>query len=272
MIDDLKKQIDDSQFILVGIGSEWNWVRTGINSDERYSKLLKYCDKEGFQWLLPIVEYEYAYYHTDVKIEKAYEGLKKLIGDKKYFLVSELFLQDALMYGFDPAKSVYPCGTYMYLQTPDLDDNLILAEKCEEFQELVQKIHKIINENDGDFDEKEVFLKPFKDGKELYLNQKRTEYRNIKYNEVAYKENWETYMKYLTTTVNNKLLIIELGVGLDYPTVIRWPFEKVTFVNKKVRFIRVHEKIYQHTKEIEDKTDSIKMNSVDYILQESKGL
>ena len=66
--------------------------------------------------------------------------------------------------------------------------------------------------------------------------------------------------------------MLELGVGLDYPTVIRWPFEKVAFINNKARLIRVHERLYHHTPEIEAKTDSIQMNSVDYILQESTRL
>ena len=72
--------------------------------------------------------------------------------------------------------------------------------------------------------------------------------------------------------MGKKLLLIELGVSLDYPTVIRWPFEKVVFVNDKAHLIRAHEKLYHHTPEIKDKTDSIQMNSVDYILQESEGL
>lgn len=78
-------------------------------------------------------------------------------------------------------------------------------------------------------------------------------------------------MKFLTNTLNSKLLILELGVGLDYPTVIRWPFEKVAFINKQAHLIRVHEKLYQHTPEIQDKTESVQMNSVNYILQENNG-
>ena len=79
-------------------------------------------------------------------------------------------------------------------------------------------------------------------------------------------------MTYLSRTLNSNLLILELGVGLEYPTVVRWPFEKITFINKKAHLIRVHEKLYHHTPEIDGKTDSIPMNSVDYCLQESKGL
>ena len=64
--------------------------------------------------------------------------------------------------------------------------------------------------------------------------------------------------------------MLELGVGLEYPTVVRLPFENVVSLNKKAHLVRVHEKLYQATPEIKEKTDSIKMNSVDYILQESR--
>lgn len=268
----LFKYIEDADIIIVGIGSEWNWVKTGLKNDVRYKQLIEYCGREGNQWLLPIVEYEYAYYNNDTKIENAYRALRKLIGDKKYFLVSDIFLQDALMYGFDPDCSVYPCGNYMYLQTSDPEDQLIEAAKSEEFMDIVNSIHCIINDLDGNIGDDSSFSHPFLDGKQLYLNQKRSEYKIVKYNEAAYIANWDRYMKYLSQTLNSNLLILELGVGLEYPTVVRWPFEKVTFVNKKAHLIRVHEKLYHHTPEIADKTESIQMNSIDFVCQESKEL
>lgn len=268
----LRESIENADSIIIGIGNEWNWVKKGIKSDDRYSGLINYSKKEDYRWLLPIIEYEYAYYNSDKRIEDAYHGLKNLIGDKKYFLISDLCLQDALLYGFDPSKSVYPCGNYMYVQTPEADGELYNAEECSEFTSLVNKIHDIVISENGVLPDDIHFTKPFLEGKELYLNQKRDEYRNIKYNEKSYQGNWDVYTKYLTHTLNSNLLILELGVGLEYPTVMRWPFEKVTFINKKAHLIRVHEKLYQHTPEIEDKTDSIQMDSVNYILQESKGL
>ncbi len=268
----LSELIEKADQCIIGIGSEWNWVKSGINGDCRYSQILEYCKQEGNQWILPIVEYEFAYYNNDNRIEEAYKGLRKLIGDKKYFLVSDLFLQDALLYGFDISKVVYPCGNYMYLQSTNDKDPLLEAQKVPEFMEIVNSIHKIITELDGNIGEDSVFSKPFFEGKELYLNQKRTEYSKIIYNENSYKGRWDEYMQYLSRTLNSNLLIIELGVGLEHPTVVRWPFEKVAFINKKAHLVRVHEKLYHHTPEIGDKTDSIQMNSVDFILQESKDL
>jgi len=272
MAETLVNHIEKSDFIIIGIGNEWNWVKNGLKTDDRYNRLIEFSKIEGNQWLLPVIEYEYAYYNSDQKIENAYKGLRKLIGDKKYFLVSDLYLQDAFFYGFDPKKSVYPCGNYMYLQNSEADGELYSAQKCEEFNSIVKNIHDLI-EKGGNFDPQEIsFSKPVMDGKELYLNQKRLEYSTIKYNESSYLGNWDIYKKYLTSTLNSNLLVLELGVGLEYPTVIRWPFEKVTFINKKAHLIRVHERLYQHIPEIENKTDSVHMNSVNYIIQESIGL
>ena len=269
---ELKEQISSADLVIIGIGSEWNWIKSGIKNDPRYGQLLEYCNHEGNHFLLPILEYEYAYYNTDNRTKEAYIGLRKLIDDKKYFIVSDLFLQDAPLNGFDPSKCVNPCGNYTYLQTANGQDELYEAIKVPEFMEKVESIHKIITELDGNIGEDSTFSSVFYNGKELYLNQKRQEYSKIKYNESSYISRWNEYMDYLGRTLNSKLLILELGVGLEYPTVVRWPFEKVTFINKKAHLVRVHEKLYHHTPEIDDKTDSIQMNSVDYILQESQGL
>ena len=59
------------------------------------------------------------------------------------------------------------------------------------------------------------------------------------------EEGWEIYMKWLQGTLNKKLLVLELGVGLKYPDVIRFPFEKVTYFNQKAELIRVHDRLFQ---------------------------
>jgi hypothetical protein len=268
----LSEVIKEYDQIIVGIGNEWDWIKAGIKGDERYHELLQYCEDESNKWLLPIIEFEYGYYHNDEKVDDAYRGLRKLIGDKPHFLISETFIHDAILDGFEEMNCVYPCGNYRYLQTNDLADDLLDVTITEDFNGIVSRIHKIITERGGHLTEGESFYKPFQDGKSLFLNQKRPEYSNIKYNESAYLDNWDRYTRFLSGTMGKSLLLLELGVSLDHPTVIRWPFEKVAFVNNKAHLIRVHEKLYHHTPEIKEKTDSIQMNSVNYILQESEGL
>jgi len=72
-------------------------------------------------------------------------------------------------------------------------------------------------------------------------------------------------MKWLQGTINKKVCILELGVGMKYPTVIRWPFERVAFINEKAKFIRVHDYLNQLTEEIKEKAVSVKANPVELL-------
>ena len=78
-------------------------------------------------------------------------------------------------------------------------------------------------------------------------------------------QDWESYMKWLQGTLNKKLLVLELGVGLQFPSVIRWPFEKIANLNKKAKFYRINEKLYQLTEELSEKGIAISENAIDWL-------
>ena len=95
-------------------------------------------------------------------------------------------------------------------------------------------------------------------------------YNNIyteKYDENGYLGNWQIYTKWLQGTLNKKLCIIELGASMQFPQIIRFPFEKIAFYNQKAQFFRVHSKLYQLTEELKDKGTAIKENPVDFLLK-----
>lgn len=75
-------------------------------------------------------------------------------------------------------------------------------------------------------------------------------------------EAWETYMKWLQGTLNRKLFVLELGVGLKYPDVIRFPFEKIAYFNQKADFCRVHDRLFQLPAELGGKGNSIQLNPI----------
>ena len=77
---------------------------------------------------------------------------------------------------------------------------------------------------------------------------------NEDYDESVYLPQWEVYTKWLQNTLNHKLCVLELGVGFQYPSVIRFPFEKIIYFNQKAKFIRVHSKFAQLTPEIRDRS------------------
>lgn len=78
---------------------------------------------------------------------------------------------------------------------------------------------------------------------------------------------WDKYLKWLTGTLNKSLLTLELGVSLKYPQIIRWPFEKIVFLNEKAFLTRVNEKIPQIGAEISGKGEAIKENCVKWLIE-----
>ena len=59
--------------------------------------------------------------------------------------------------------------------------------------------------------------------------------------------------------------MLELGEGFETPTVMRWPFEKITFFNKKASLYRINSQFYQVPKEVEGKAWGIKADSVEFM-------
>ena len=45
-------------------------------------------------------------------------------------------------------------------------------------------------------------------------------------------ESWEKYLHWLSFTLNQKLCVLELGVGFAHPQLVRFPFEKTAYFNK----------------------------------------
>jgi len=88
------------------------------------------------------------------------------------------------------------------------------------------------------------------------------------YIEEGYLPQWNRYNQWLAGTLNQELLILELGVGFVRPGVIRFPFEKTAFFNQKALLCRVHERFFQTTRELQERAVGIEKNSVTWILDD----
>lgn len=84
------------------------------------------------------------------------------------------------------------------------------------------------------------------------------------------EEQWNSYLNWLTATLNHKLCILELGVGFSAPQVIRWPFEKTAAFNLKSVLVRVNGTFPQLTEELADRGISVKCNAVEFLLNLEK--
>ena len=90
------------------------------------------------------------------------------------------------------------------------------------------------------------------------------------YDESMYLPQWEVYTKWLQNTLNHKLCILELGVGFAYPSVIRFPFEKIAYFNQKARLVRVHSEFAQLTPEIRERSLSVTMSPIKLLTEQEE--
>lgn len=72
---------------------------------------------------------------------------------------------------------------------------------------------------------------------------------------------WDIYLKWLQGTLHKKLLVLELGVGLRYPDLIRFPFEKTVFYNQRAELVRIHDKLFQLPVELKGRGISVEENA-----------
>ncbi|MGN0377829.1 MAG: hypothetical protein ACI4ED_09350 [Suilimivivens sp.] len=225
----MKKKVTDADLVLVGIGEEFEIKETGTEKNKAKDAVLKR--------------------------KQCYNQLKKLLESKNYFIIS--LCMDGIIHeaGFDEDRIVEPCGTYTKLQCSDK----CTADIYEPDPILKEKIQKMI---EGEYVEKELAL-PLcpRCGKTLAFNNILTE----NYAEEGYLDKWQLYKKWLQGTVNRKICVLELGVGMRFPTVIRWPFEKVIYYNQKASFFRVHSKLYQTTAKISERSVGIQSDPMDFL-------
>ena len=167
----------------------------------------------------------------------SYEKLKELLQGRDYFIVTTVTDGKILESGLDPAKIVAPCGNETWRQC---------SKSC------TKDIWEMGEVPDGLCPHCKAPLT----GNTIKADQ---------YIEEGYLPQWSVYTKWLTGTLNKKLVILELGVGFQTPTVVRWPFEKTAFFNQKSYMYRINEKFSQITEELKGRAEGIAENSVEFI-------
>ena len=109
---------------------------------------------------------------------------------------------------------------------------------------------------------KDYFIVTLKDRKGLEQAGISKEQITAPLEEPDNQESWDKYLHWLSFTLNQKLCVLELGVGFAYPQLIRFPFEKTAYFNKKACYIRVSGKFPQLYAEIADRGEAVKEDPV----------
>lgn len=257
--DILINAVNSAEYILVGIGEEWQIERKDIEQTSVWQSFIKKTEKENLpiekSWLLPYVENAAFTEIKNIELESAYKNLLQLVKNKNYFLVTTVIDDKIYESDFEREKIVAPCGGYHFLQCDTgCNEELICAEGI--IKDIISQVK-----------DKKILLvdieKPI-----CKLCKGDLIFNNIhahSYVEKSYLEQWTHYTTWLQRTLNKKVCILELGVGLQYPTVIRWPFEKIGYLNQKADFFRVHHKLFQLSEELKNRGNAIYCNSMEFM-------
>lgn len=250
MMEHIANSIREAQLVLVGVGEEFEAKRL-LKSNEDYQRIIEKVQED---WIVPYVQ-KVMLEQIGTEVKAAYKQLSDCLNNKNYYVIS--LCQDGWIRssGIDPNRISEPCGTYEALQCSEGCNHELYVVP----EELLAQIKKFVAGEIPETDLKQPVCP--RCGKPLVFNQVEAEH----YVEEGYLAKWQKYKLWLQGTVNKKLCVLELGVGMKYPSVIRWPFEKIVFFNQKAELFRVHSKLYQMTEEIKEKGYGICSSPVDFL-------
>lgn len=250
---EFEQTIAGAQMVLAGIGEEFECSRY-LKEQMRYVQIMEDLEaKNSFMWMIPYLQY--LFLRNYEPLLAAMEKLKELLKDKNYYLLTVCMHGIVDEIGYREGRVVSPCGGYRKMQCSSKECDYI----GEVSEELLLQISDYVK---GKLTLEEIRVSSCpKCGKALQFNSLYAE----NYKEAGYLEDWKIYTKWLQGTLNRKLCVLELGVSLNLPTVIRFPFEKIAYFNEKAQFIRVHEKLYHLSLELGGKGIAQAENAVDFL-------
>lgn len=261
-VENVKNTINDSDYVLVGIGELFGYDWKLVESDERYQELFEVINEDrSLEWLLPYLQKVTMDSLPDRKLKEAYFDLAKMISEKDYYVITTTIDDYIYQSGINEKRIITPCGGFRKLQcSNNCNKELINIPNA-----LLKYVQNLYN-NKISLDEiRDKYPECPDCGAYLVPNQIGID----NYAEEGYLDKWGEYRSWIEKTMNRKLTMLELGAGLGFMSVIRNPFEKLASYNQKATLYRVHPTLYMGTPQMEDRCISIQHNPIEWILNDN---
>lgn len=178
---------------------------------------------------------------------KAYTDLFKLVSDKNYFVITTNVDGQFEKSGFDHNKVFEVQGSYGKMQC-----SVGCHKKLYNNTELVKKMLKCRDNLKIDSD-----LVPY-----CPVCHEKMEINIRKDAFFVEDDNWnnlsDSYEKFINDNINKKMVLIELGVGFNTPSIIRFPFEQLAYQYDNITLIRINDKYSDMAYELKNQAICIK--------------
>ena len=253
----LKDAIDGADAILIGAGAELSTAAGLTYADDRFKRFFpdfirKYHFRDmytaGFYPFATKEEF-WAYWSRYILINRyetppkpVYQHLLKLVRDKDYFIITTNVDHCFQKAGFDKARLFYTQGDYGLFQC-----SVPCHRRTYDNEKVI--LQMIAAQKDMRIPSALVPRCP-KCGAPMAMNLRSDEtfVEDLGWNEAASR-----YVEFVEKHLNEKLLLIELGIGNNTPAIIKYPFWKLTAQNPNITYVCVNLGEAQCPKEIEDR-------------------
>lgn len=262
-LDKAKKAIDEADYIVIGAGAGLSTAAGIEYTGERFKKYFEDFIEEynftdmyssGF-YPFKTSEEKWAYWarhvfanRYDVGKTDVYQKLLKLVENKEYFVLTTNVESQFWINGFEDERIFATQGDYGLLQCSEAcHDKLYPNEK---------QVYEWLDSTENFKISSDLIPKCPVCGKEMDLNLRKDNY-------FVEDEKWhqmnERYYNFLNN-IEGKFVFLEIGVGFNTPTIIRYPFEQMTYNNSDATLIRLNLDYPQAIPENKDKTISFDEN------------
>lgn len=257
-IEQLRGKIENTDTIVIGAGAGLSTSAGFTYSRERFQKYFNdFIEKyhfrnmyEGGFYSFDSLEEHWAYWSRYIYINRymdapkpVYENLYELVKDKDYFVLTtnvDHYFQKA---GFAKERLFYTQGDYGLFQC---------QTSCKPYTyENEAQVKRMIEEQKNMRIPTELIPKCPICGKPMTMNLRADA-------TFVQDEGWDIhasyYEKFLDTHKKNRILFLELGVGYNTPSIIKYPFWQMTARNRNAEYICINKGEVSVPTEIKDRS------------------
>ena len=271
----LKKEIETADAIIIGAGAGLSTSAGFVYNGERFEKYFSdFSAKYGFNdmyyggfYPYPGKEERWAYWSRYIYINRymdapkpLYQTIFDIVKDKDYFVITTNVDHCFQKAGFDKKRLFYTQGDYGLFQSTNVDirktyDNEEWVMKAMEAQGYIRNAEGIFEAPaNGDVlmsIPTELIPACPDDGSEMTTNLRADD-------SFVEDEGWhraaEGYSDFIRQHENCHMLYMELGVGLNTPGIIKYPFWQMTLENEKAVYVCLNKGEAFCLREIKDRS------------------
>lgn len=243
-LEQLKTWFKEADAVLVGAGSGLSAAAGFTYSGERFDRFFSdFGKKYGFHdmysggfYPFPSPEEFWAYWSRYIYINRydqpagePYEALLRLLGDKNYFVLTTNVDHRFQVAGFDRARLFYTQGDYGLFQcSVPCHDRTYDNEAAIREMLAAQKDMKIPSS---------LIPRCPVCGKPMTVNLRSDD---TFVEDAGWHAACERYRAFLRENAHGRILYLELGVGMNTPGIIKYPFWQMTYRNPEARYACVN--------------------------------